>query len=174
MDHSNPPAWPSLSRFSLSIIRTEISSSFGKRTTTCPKCWGASELEHIWEELQKRNATSANIVQLIFQANVTTLKMSSFGDHLVIGSENMQKRIMDAISMENRMRCSYGLQLLSSDDAMETHSYSFGGLSEVYESFMMDMAGVAEIPGEKSSGSTRRSGETIKNVPPFHSCPKTG
>ena len=114
--------------------------------------WGASELEHIWEELQKRNATSANIAQLIFQANVTTLKMSSFGDHLVIGSENMQKRIMDAISMENRMRCSYGLQLLSSDDAMETHSYSFGGLSEVYESFMMDMAGAAEIPATKLFG----------------------
>jgi phage-related protein (TIGR01555 family) len=27
--------------------------------------WGASELEHIWEELQKRSATSANIAQLV-------------------------------------------------------------------------------------------------------------
>lgn len=41
--------------------------------------WGASEIEHIYEELQKRNTTSANIAQLVFQANVRTLKMSDFG-----------------------------------------------------------------------------------------------
>ena len=114
--------------------------------------WGASELEHIWEELQKRSATSANIAQLIFQANVTTLKMGSFGDHMVTGSEAMQGRIMNAIEQENRMRTSYGLQLLSAEDSLETHSYSFAGLSDVYESFMMDMAGAAEIPATKLFG----------------------
>ena len=36
--------------------------------------WGASELEHIWEELQKRSATSANIAQLVFQANMWCCK----------------------------------------------------------------------------------------------------
>ena len=35
---------------------------------------------------------------------------------------------------------------------METHSYSFGGLAEIYESFMMDMAGAAEIPATKLFG----------------------
>ena len=114
--------------------------------------WGASELEHIWEELQKRNATSANIAQLVFQANVTTLKMSSFGDHMVSGSEHMQQRIMEAVMLENRMRTSYGLQLLNNNDAMETHSYAFGGLGEIYEAFMMDMAGAAEIPATKLFG----------------------
>lgn len=114
--------------------------------------WGASELEHIWEELQKRSATSANIAQLIFQANVTTLKMGSFGDHMVTGSADMQGRIMNAIAQENRMRTSYGLQLLSAEDSMETHSYSFAGLSDVYEAFMMDMAGAAEIPATKLFG----------------------
>ena len=114
--------------------------------------WGASELEHIWEELQKRSAASANIAQLIFQANVTTLKMGSFGDHMVTGSADMQGRIMNAIAQENRMRTSYGLQLLSAEDSMETHSYSFAGLSDVYEAFMMDMAGAAEIPATKLFG----------------------
>ena len=47
--------------------------------------WGASELEHIWDELQKRSATSANIAQLVFQANITTLKMSDFGESLANG-----------------------------------------------------------------------------------------
>ena len=50
------------------------------------------------------------------------------------------------------MRTSYGLQLLSAEDSMETHSYSFAGLSDVYEAFMMDMAGAAEIPATKLFG----------------------
>ena len=114
--------------------------------------WGASELEHIWEELQKRSAASANIAQLIFQANITTLKMGNLGEHVAYGGEEMKSTIMQALANENRLRTSYGLQVMSSDDSLETHSYSFGGLSDIYESFMMDMAGAAEIPATKLFG----------------------
>ena len=54
--------------------------------------------------------------------------------------------------MENRLRTSFGIQLLSRDDSFENHAYSFGGLSEIYEQFMMDMAGAAEIPATKLFG----------------------
>ena len=101
--------------------------------TVAENYWGASELEHIWEELQKRSATGANIAQLVFQANITTLRMGKFGEHMAFGSERQQQAILQTIENENRMRTSYGLQLLSAEDAMETHSYSFGGLSEIYE-----------------------------------------
>ena len=114
--------------------------------------WGASELEHIWEELQKRSATSANIAQLVFQANVTTLKMADFGETLAMGTDENKKQILDALANENRLRTSYGLQILSANDAMENHSYSFGGLSDIYETFMMDMAGAAEIPATRLFG----------------------
>jgi hypothetical protein len=114
--------------------------------------WGASELEHIWEELQKRSAASANIAQLIFQANITTLKMGNLGEHVAYGDEEMKTTVMQALANENRLRTSYGLQVMSSNDALETHSYSFGGLSEIYESFMMDMAGAAEIPATRLFG----------------------
>ncbi len=50
--------------------------------------WGASELEHIWDELQKRSATSANIAQLVFQANLMTLKIANFGEDLALGTDN--------------------------------------------------------------------------------------
>jgi phage-related protein (TIGR01555 family) len=71
---------------------------------------------------------------------------------MAFGSERQQQAILQTIANENRMRTSYGLQLLSAEDAMETHSYSFGGLSEIYEQFMMDMAGAAEIPATKLFG----------------------
>ena len=114
--------------------------------------WGASELEHIWDELQKRSAASANIAQLIFQANITTLKMGDLGSHLAFGDENMRSVLMQTLSNENRLRTSYGLQLISTEDSLENHAYSFSGLSDVYEAFMLDMAGAAEIPATKLFG----------------------
>ena len=114
--------------------------------------WGASELEHIWDELLKRSATSANIAQLVFQANVTTLKMSDFGDSVAMGSEDAKLAIRSLIEEENRFRTSFGLQLLSKEDSIENLSYSFAGLSDVYEAFMMDIAGAAEIPATKLFG----------------------
>ncbi|MDR9824335.1 DUF1073 domain-containing protein, partial [Vibrio sp. FNV 38] len=114
--------------------------------------WGSSEMEHIQEELMKRSAASANIAQLLFQANITTLKMSDFGDLLASGTEQQKRDVISAMQMENRFRTSFGVQLLSKDDAWENHAYSFAGLSEVYEQFMMDMAGAAEIPATKLFG----------------------
>ena len=114
--------------------------------------WGASEMEHIRDELLKRSAASANIAQLIFQANITTLKMSDFGELLGSGTEEQRRGLEYAMGMENRFRTSFGIQLLSRDDSLENHVYSFTGLSEIYEQFMMDMAGAAEIPATRLFG----------------------
>ena len=114
--------------------------------------WGASELEHIWEELNKRSTASANISQLMFQANITTLKMGDLGTALSLGSEKSKDKVLRAMENENRLRTSYGLQIMSANDSMENHSYNFGGLSEIYEAFMMDMAGASEIPATKLFG----------------------
>ena len=123
-----------------------------RREAQLENWWGASELEHIREELQKRSAASANIAQLLFQANVTTLKMSDFGDVLAMGTEAQKQQIRDAVAEENRFRTSFGLQILSGGDTLENHPYSFSGLSEIYEQFMLDMAGAAEIPAVKLFG----------------------
>ena len=114
--------------------------------------WGASEMEHIQEELLKRSAASANIAQLLFQANITTLKMSDLGDLLNAGTEEQRRSVEYAMGMENRFRTSFGIQLLSKDDSMENHTYSFAGLGEIYEQFMMDMAGASEIPATRLFG----------------------
>lgn len=46
----------------------------------------------------------------------------------------------------------FGLQVLSAEDAFENHPYSFSGLADIYEKFMSDMAGAAEIPATKLYG----------------------
>ena len=114
--------------------------------------WGASELEHIYEELQKRNATSANIAQLVFQANTRVLKMADYGEVIGMGTNKQKKEVLAAIEAQNRLLTSFGVQIMGTDDNMESHPYSFSGISEVYESFMMDMAGAANIPATKLFG----------------------
>ena len=73
--------------------------------------WGASEMEHIFDELQKRSATSANIAELVFRANTTTLKISDFGEALGKGTDAKRRKVLEAMEEENRLRTSYGLQI---------------------------------------------------------------
>ena len=122
------------------------------RETIREDFWGASELEHIMDELMRRESASANIAQLIFQANVTTLKSEGAVGTLTMGTNEAKEGLMRAVEIENQMRTSYGIQLLGSGDDMENMPYNFGGLSDIYEQFMMDMAGAAEIPATKLFG----------------------
>lgn len=108
--------------------------------------WGASELEHMMDELQTYANTCANIEQLTFRANLMTLRMGDFGTDLAYGSDRMRENVEKAMEDENRMRTSYGVQVMSAGDSMETHAYNFAGIGTVKESFMLDVAGAAEIP----------------------------
>ena len=60
--------------------------------------------------------------------------------------------MLDAIARENALRTSFGLQLLSAGDSLESHPFSFAGLSDVYEAFMLDMAGASGIPATRLFG----------------------
>jgi len=114
--------------------------------------WGASELEHSWDEIRRYLSTCENIGQLIFQANLITLKIANFGSDLAYGSERLKESVEKTVQQENRMRTSYGVQILGAEDSMENHSYNFSGVAEVKESFMLDVAGAAEIPATKLFG----------------------
>ena len=114
--------------------------------------WGASELEHPWDEIRRYLSTCENIAQLVFQANLITLKIGNFGSDLAYGSDRLKQSVEQTVQQENRMRTSYGVQILGAEDSMENHSYSFTGVSDVKESFMIDVAGAAEIPATKLFG----------------------
>lgn len=108
--------------------------------------WGASEIETIYDELKKRDNTSWNIAQLIFLANLRVLKMSDLGELLALGDEGAQTDLYNTLNMQNKLMNSMGLYVMDQKDGFETHQYSFGGVNDIYESFMLDVAGAAEIP----------------------------
>ncbi|EHL08988.1 phage-associated protein, HI1409 family [Desulfitobacterium hafniense DP7] len=114
--------------------------------------WGASEIEHTFDELKKRDNTSWNIAQLVFLANLRVLKMDDLGQALSLGNEKAQKDLYNVVQAQNWLMNNFGMYLLDNKDDFDTKQYSFSGLSEIYEGFMMDVAGAAEIPVTKLFG----------------------
>ena len=114
--------------------------------------WGKSELEHVYDELTKRNMTTANIAQLVFQANLRILKMADLGELLTTTSPKMQSDLYRTIEAQSILMNSHGVQVLNKEDDFMTFPYQFGGLAEINEQFMMDIAGAAEMPVTKLFG----------------------
>lgn len=129
--------------------------------------WGASELEHVFTELKKRDDTSANISFLIFLANVRVFSMEGLGQAISMGDQEGLKRVYQTMQEMNRLMCSTGTFAIDKDDNFSEHQYSFTGINDVYESFMLDISGAAEIPIDKLFGrspSGFNSGEeTLQN-----------
>lgn len=114
--------------------------------------WGMSELEHVYEELNKRNTVSANIAQLVFAAHLRILKMEDLGQMLAMQDEASQRELYNTLRAQNMLMNNMSLQVLSKDDDFQTFDYTFSGLADIYEQFMMDIAGAAEIPVTKLFG----------------------
>ncbi|GLG01808.1 hypothetical protein Alches_18480 [Alicyclobacillus hesperidum subsp. aegles] len=108
--------------------------------------WGISEVEIVYEELRKRDNTSYNIASLIFLANLRVIKMGQLGQDLAVGDPQMQQDLYNTLQAQNWLMSNMGLYIMDKDDEMETHQYTFSGLNEIYESFMMDVAGACQIP----------------------------
>ena len=114
--------------------------------------WGASEVEVVFDELKKRDNTSWNIAHLVFLANLRVLKMGDLGELLAIGDERAQKDLYNTVQAQNWLMSNMGLYLLNKDDEFSTHQYTFSGLNDIYESFMLDVAGACQIPVTKLFG----------------------
>lgn len=114
--------------------------------------WGASELEHCIDELVKRDNVSWNIAQLTFLANIRILKLfgleSLQGRANKAGVNNLQRRIENTNTIMNNN----GLLVLGENDEFQSFQYSFAGLGECYDRFMMDISGATEIPVTKLFG----------------------
>ncbi|MBR6705634.1 MAG: DUF1073 domain-containing protein [Clostridia bacterium] len=114
--------------------------------------WGMSEIEHIFTELNKRNTSSENIAQLIFQANIRTYKMADLGQMLMTADARTQRELYATLAMQNFLQSNMGMNVMDKEDDLQTTQYAFTGVSDVYEMFMLDIAGAAEIPVTKLFG----------------------
>lgn len=114
--------------------------------------WGASELEHVFDELVKRDNTSWNIASLVFQCNLLVNKVEGFDQLLSMQDAQMQQNFYAVKTAQNQMRNNNGMMIIGKEDELNSLSYTFSGINDIYQSFMMDIAGAAEIPVTKLFG----------------------
>ena len=114
--------------------------------------WGASVIESVFDELKKRDNVSWNIAQLTFMANIRVLKMQDMGQLLAATDPVSQQELYRTLESQNILLNNMGMQVMDAKDGLETHQYTFGGLAECYQQFIMDIAGAAEIPVTKLFG----------------------
>lgn len=113
--------------------------------------WGASELEHIYDELKKRDNTSWNIATLIFSANLKVYQMDGF-EQMALMDEQALGDLYKTLTLMNEMMNNNSMQVIGKNDTFDTKQYTFSGLSDVYAEFMMDVSGAAEMPVTKLFG----------------------
>lgn len=114
--------------------------------------WGASELEHVFTELKKRDDTSANISFLIFLANIRIFKMADLGQMITLGDQESANKVFETMRNLNSLMCNTGTLAMDNEDNFEMQGYTFTGINDIYESFMLDISGAAEIPIDKLFG----------------------
>lgn len=114
--------------------------------------WGASVVERIFEELKKRDNTSANIASLVFLSSLRVLKMQDYGQVLSLTNSKSQKDLWNTLQAQNILMNNMGLYVLDKDDDFQVFQQSFTGLDDIYEKFMLDIAGAANIPATRLYG----------------------
>ena len=130
--------------------------------------WGASELEHVYDELAKRDNTSWNIASLIFQANVLVNKIEGLDQLLAMTDIQTQQDFYNVKTAQNQMRSSSAMMLIGDKDEISALNYTFAGLNDIYESFMLDVAGACDMPVTKLFGRApagmNATGESDENM----------
>lgn len=114
--------------------------------------WGTSEIEHVIDDLKKRDNVSWNIALLTFMANIRVLKMDGMENILSFASDKAQTELYNTVQGMNMLLNNNALQLLGKDDDYQQHQYAFSGLGDVYDRFMMDISGACGIPVTKLFG----------------------
>lgn len=114
--------------------------------------WGSSIIEPLYEELKKRDNTSANIAMLIFQSRLRVLKIKDLNVLISGANKEALKDFYNTIQAQNWLQSNQGIQVIGADDDFQSIDYTYTGLNEIYSSFMMDVAGASGIPVTKLFG----------------------
>ena len=109
--------------------------------------WGASELEAVYDELVKRDNTSANLAGLIFRANLNIRKIKDLGPTLTMADAQTTSDLYTTLEAQNMLLNNFATYVMDSEDDFNTiQNTTFAGLNDIYESFMLDVSGACGIP----------------------------
>jgi phage-related protein (TIGR01555 family) len=116
--------------------------------------WNVSEIELVFDDLRKRDTTSAAIANLMLRANLLVTHQKGQEGLLAMGTPQQQARLLNAVTNANYLLSSQSMLSLGVDESMEAIQYSFAGVGDVWDRFALDISAASEIPFSKLFGRT--------------------
>lgn len=116
--------------------------------------WGISVIELAFEELRKRDNASWNILQLMFRAQILTQVNPDLAS-IVSGlgaSQAAAQKYYQIMESQNQLLSNQSMLILPKDGKLESHQYTFGGISEVLDRFEVSTSASFEVPYSKMFG----------------------
>ena len=113
--------------------------------------WGMSELELIYDPLRQYDNTAWGIAQLVHRANLLVKTVPGLDQALATGNQQQLQRLQNVIREQMSALNNQGVWMLNGGgpeerEELQAHQYSFGGLNDVQQNFMVAIAGACEIP----------------------------
>lgn len=110
--------------------------------------WGISELEVVYEELRKRDNMSWSILQLLFRAQILTQRNPELAQLLTgsFGGGKAAELYYRTMEAQNQLLSNQSMLILGENSELQSHQYTFGGVSEIYQLFRQDVVGASGIP----------------------------
>lgn len=118
--------------------------------------WGISVLEPVYEAITKLDNMSWNILSLTFRANLLGMEFPQLDQLLsgLGGSQVANQKFEQRLSAMNHLMSNQSLIPLPKDGDIKAATYSFGGLSDIFQLFQLDLSGASGIPVARLWGRT--------------------
>lgn len=113
--------------------------------------FGDSVLRKCQDDISDVSSTNANIANLVFEANVDTIKRKGLFSALATGED---QKIINRYSKLKLLKSTLNLTLLDEDETYERNQLSFSGLPQIQQTQMQWISGSADIPMTRLFGSS--------------------
>lgn len=128
--------------------------------------WHDSELAHVYQSIKSCDTASAAIGTMIFESNVDVVSVTGLRELLATecGEQQLVKRFQLAATLKSFNR----VLLLDGDEKYEKKSNSFANLDKIWQQFMIEVSGAADIPivrlfGQSAAGLNANGDNDIRN-----------
>ena len=107
--------------------------------------WGESIIERLFDRLISFDTATMGAANLVDRAYLRTIGVDGLREILAAGGK-AEEGLIAMFSYMRMLQNNEGLTLTDKNDAFQTHSYSFGGVSDIILQFGQQLAGASGIP----------------------------
>lgn len=112
--------------------------------------WGDSVLVSMMDAIKNFDGTAANIASMVYEANVDVFGIPDFIDQLNVPDYvNAMTNRMGLVAANKGINRSI---MMDANETFERKTMSFGGLDAIFDKFIQEVSGAADIPATRLLG----------------------